>query len=336
MRAHPYLWNRNGHYYFRIAIPLPLAPRFRRTELTYSLRTKCPRESKRRCLALLQVAQWLFKTVGTMSRLTPEEIQQIAQNYFKEALRRLDCQLDTVESFSKGVKKRMNMDVLAWQGQSTTSPADVQQRLQAIKGTDLIFDSHRLDYLLPDNFKYENPNDPQEVTGMRLGFHNHFDGDSEAVTQYLVSKLSLDAEEGTLSYQSLKKGVERAIAELGRQQHKKLNLEGNLTIEDEWFAPSLPHAASPLTVQPVAYGVSAPISKVYASYLEECQSDKEKTIGKKKTTLELWLEINGDTSMRLLDKEKARQFKDVLRKLPKNMKQRYTILKIHNSSRRLR
>lgn len=61
MRNHPYLTNRNGHYYFRIAVPVSLKPFWGKKELLCSLRTKDIAEARIRCLIVLGAAQGLFQ-----------------------------------------------------------------------------------------------------------------------------------------------------------------------------------------------------------------------------------------------------------------------------------
>lgn len=61
MAGFSYLLNRRGHYYFRIAIPHALAPRFNARELIYSLKTKNLGEAKLRCRSMHQAALWFFR-----------------------------------------------------------------------------------------------------------------------------------------------------------------------------------------------------------------------------------------------------------------------------------
>lgn len=57
MRRHPYLKVRNGHYYFRLAVPLSLTGLIGKGELVHSLHTKDAIEAKMRAAILLNVAQ---------------------------------------------------------------------------------------------------------------------------------------------------------------------------------------------------------------------------------------------------------------------------------------
>lgn len=65
MSRYPYLVNRNGHYYFRIAIPLSLVPIVQRKEFILSLRTKDIQEAKGRSLAVLNLVQGAFLNIAT-------------------------------------------------------------------------------------------------------------------------------------------------------------------------------------------------------------------------------------------------------------------------------
>ena len=52
-----HLMNRNGHFYFRYAVPLSLVSVIGRKEIFYSLRTKDYAEAKARCLTMLNATQ---------------------------------------------------------------------------------------------------------------------------------------------------------------------------------------------------------------------------------------------------------------------------------------
>jgi hypothetical protein len=62
MSRYPYLLNRNGYYYFRIAVPLSLVDSFKRRELTYTLKTKNYNQAKIRSWAVLDIIQKSFQT----------------------------------------------------------------------------------------------------------------------------------------------------------------------------------------------------------------------------------------------------------------------------------
>ncbi len=298
----PHLMNRKGHYYFRIVVPATLICRFGRKDLTYSLKTKCRTQAKIRCFAMLQVAHWLFRKVETMPRLTAEQVKEVTQRYFKECLKRLECQLDTVDGFS-GAMVRM--------GKS-------EPRIAAqVKNIDATFDKDRLDFLLPDNFKYDNPDDAEDVTGMTLGFHNHFDGDSDAVVRHLIEQNNLDAEEGTLSYKTLQKGADRTIKELVRLRNRQIDLEGDLDIQDDWFKDTAPLPPTSLgIVQDVS---DAPlISEVFKGFMDEHSGEKLNTLAQKQSAINLWIEIHGDTLITDVTAPRAREFKKTLSQLPKN------------------
>lgn len=82
MRPYPYLLNRNGHFYFRMALPLSLRPNFGQRELLYSLKTKDTSEAKRRSLAVLNALEGVLRDAHAG--------KIIAGHALKEALRALN------------------------------------------------------------------------------------------------------------------------------------------------------------------------------------------------------------------------------------------------------
>jgi integrase len=68
--------NRNGHYYFRIAVPLSLRPNLGQRELLYSLKTKDLLEARTRSWAILTIVQGLFRDAGTGQTFAGNEIRE--------------------------------------------------------------------------------------------------------------------------------------------------------------------------------------------------------------------------------------------------------------------
>ncbi len=73
--------NRNGHYYFRMAVPAKFTPVLARKELTYSLKTKCYHEAKSRCVRVLPAVHTLFENLDRMKTLTRDEIKLYIGRY---------------------------------------------------------------------------------------------------------------------------------------------------------------------------------------------------------------------------------------------------------------
>lgn len=179
--------NRNGHFYFRIAVPLSLVPMIGKKELVYSLKTKDGAEARTRSYALLEVAQKIFQEAHANN--------VIAGEYLKAVLRKLDFKRDSSELYPS-----------------------------------------------------------------------------------LLAKL---------------------------------------------FSPeSISEADGPKRIY-VDTGNTEVISKVFEAYLDECRGDRLKTIQKKRTALRLWLEAIGDTPVKAIGKAQARDFKQLLMRLPSNMHKRY-------------
>ncbi len=301
MSRQPYLMNRNGHYYFRISVPSTLICKFDRKVLTYSLRTKCKTQAKLRCWAMFHSSHLLFRKIETMPRLTADQVKEITQVYFKECLKRMEFQFDTVDLYSAQLMKL---------GKS-------KPELAVLKSIDHTIDAGRLDFLMPDNFKYENDKDTKDVTGMSLGYHNHFNGDIDAVTEHIVNKNNLDVEEGTLSYNTVKKGAERAIKELVRLRDRNIDLDGDLDVLDDWFKTSVSMPQVSLDVVQDISGAPL-ISETFKEFLQERNEEKLNTLAQKQSACDLWIELHGDGCITNITAPKVREFKNTLDMLPKN------------------
>ncbi|MGB3213162.1 MAG: DUF6538 domain-containing protein, partial [Alphaproteobacteria bacterium] len=76
MSKYPHLMNRNGHYYFRIAVPLKLVCKLGKKELTYSLKTKCRNLAKQKVAYFTQEICDLFSRAEFMP-ITSDEYKKI-------------------------------------------------------------------------------------------------------------------------------------------------------------------------------------------------------------------------------------------------------------------
>ncbi len=180
MNRYPYLLNRNGYYYFRMAVPSSLTACIGKSELTYSLRTKEAGEARVRCLVMLEATQTLLSEL-----LSGQEVEE------KTLREHLKC------------------------------------------------------------------------------YHSG----------YFKNK-------------------------------PRINLKLNTPVQNTD------------TVPPNRKEGESLISQVYELYLSEC-TDREKTILTKRAMLKLWLEIVGNTPVMAIGKADARDFKQVLMKLPSNLNKRF-------------
>lgn len=82
----PYLSERQGVYYFRIAVPKGLRRRLARAEIKHSLRTRDKTTARQSCRRLSSCAEAFFEFCVNMTELTDQQIQEIAQSYFRALL----------------------------------------------------------------------------------------------------------------------------------------------------------------------------------------------------------------------------------------------------------
>lgn len=303
MSKSTHLWNRKGYYYFRIIVPVKLINRFGCKELSCSLRTKNEFQAKYRCLKLQEVVQYIFMKIEHDTRLEPEKVKEITKAYFKEALVRLEEQCEASNNQSKAwksIRKAVALNV------KNTAELDV------ISANNI---ADRLDYLVPTN--YDAPkNDSGERVGAKFSPF-FFDGNSEAVLQYVIEENDLDVEEDTPTYRALQSGIKRAIAELNYQHKQRVDFEPDIQIKDDWFKGNTQQVVKLNSEEQTLLSVA------YQKYLEGMKKLDKRETQKKNNTLNLWLEIIGDTPLGLIDKEKVRHFVSVLQKLPSNRKKRY-------------
>lgn len=74
----------------------------------------------------------------------------------------------------------------------------------------------------------------------------------------------------------------------------------------------------------------AMLAYVLKSYTQECLDNRPKTLAKKQATYDLWLDAFGDMPIKDLGKAEAREFKQLLLKLPANLNKRYKGVSLHN------
>lgn len=86
LQSPKYLVKRNEIYYFRLAIPTALRPRFGCKEIKLSLRTHDWRTARLRCRILSNKFERFFLAVADMSELTQDQLQEVARSYFHDLL----------------------------------------------------------------------------------------------------------------------------------------------------------------------------------------------------------------------------------------------------------
>ena len=85
-RSMPRLVRRDGVFYFRVAVPKPLVPVLRRTEVKTTLRTGELSVAKTRARRLREACDALFGDLRRMPDLTQEEIDRRLRAYMQESL----------------------------------------------------------------------------------------------------------------------------------------------------------------------------------------------------------------------------------------------------------
>ncbi|MEE3323540.1 MAG: hypothetical protein VX196_06350, partial [Pseudomonadota bacterium] len=176
-----------------------------------------------------------------MPRLTQEEAKKVIKQYFSDAMRCLEQQMDVVDDYSGFL-------------------ASVSATPSLIDFTD---DRKRLDFLYPNEF-YDNKGEPA------LGIEDNHTPDAPRIISFLANKHHIDAPQGTYSYEVLKTGVQRAIAELLNIHGQYVNYDTDIQIADDMFK----EASSSLKV---IENNGDPISEIFEKYLNECKRNDEGT-----------------------------------------------------------
>lgn len=306
MANHKHLWNRKGYFYFRISVPAKLVSTFGCKELSCSLKTTNQYEAIYRALELERGIHYIFMKLNTGAQLKPEEVRVIVKAYFNEALRRLETQMEKAHTQAY-ILDRVKQSAIA---NLSGSDKDV------LSDVDIGTFQERLDYLVPANHNF-----PKDDNGKRTGSNFQpyfFDGNPETVLSYVLDEyVSGSLDDFSPSYQAIKKGVQRAINELLSQHQRLMNFD-DIHIRDEWFSDQ---KRVQISGEKVVSGHK--ISECFANYMEEHKDAPDKSNAKRRNSYELWIELFGDGSISGITKEKVWEYKEFLKRYPKNRQQKY-------------
>lgn len=239
--------------------------------------------------------------LDTGTQLEPAQVKALVKAYFKEALDRLEKQMDSAH------KQTHIMALVAKAAEKNTG-----------QSFESFIEKHqaRLDYLVPANYKFAKDADGKRHGTMFSPFY--FDGNTDEVLKYVLEENDLDLNSYSPSYQGLKKGVVRAVEELKRQHQQRMDFETDIKIEDEWFSET--------QSDPIAKPVSASphmLSECFEQFMDEHIEGEKKTNAKRRISFDLWIELFGDGTIDTITKDNVREYRETLKKYPKHRSMKY-------------
>ncbi len=270
---------RSSFYYFRVVIPLDLRPILVKRTIILSLRTGILHQAKKQASFLYVITQQIF-----------EQIRKFP------TMKQLD--LDGIKEILRG---RLNF-----------YQQDAKEDIQ--RDNYLISDQERESQSAQEEVKL---NAAVEVAKMGKLFDN--------MTQDVLKHHGYEIKEDSAEYNLLKKNLfelERNIKNyrqdlLSGDIEDEWNLLGSLDSKEETQSILTPPAPIPAEPQTKTH----PISTIINNFLNEkkrAESLTDKSLSEYTANLHMLVEVFGDIAIQDLSFEKAREFKEVLLKLPKN------------------
>ena len=270
---------RSSSYYFRIVIPQDLRPVLIKRTIILSLRTGILHQAKKQASFLYVITQQIF-----------EQIRKFP------AMKQLD--LDGIKEI---LKERLKF-------YQESAKEDIQ------RDNYLISDQERKSQSAHEEIKL---NATVEVAKMGNLFDN--------MTQDVLKHHGYEIKEDSKEYNLLKKNLfelERNIKNY-RQDLLCCEIEGEWNLLNSLESEEPPQTTPSSTVQTPTKPQTKthPISTIINNFLEEkkrAESLTDKSFTEYSANLHMLVEVFGDIAIQDLSFEKAREFKEVLLKLPKN------------------
>jgi hypothetical protein len=226
--------------------------------------------------------------VGNMPELTDDQIKNIARTYFKECLDRFDA-------FK-----------LEHEGNRWALPSGK-------------YEDH------PEGMKFENA--VSKVIAPFVMDQEKIDSGCYLfdMNDHVIESQSLQVDKQSGSYKALADGMRDVQAEFMHLMREFCDTyRKKPSIQNEDFKSLLADSG-----QQPPVSVSELFSSVSDKYLDDISSSiVDKTAGKRRAAYALWVRVMGDVPIQNIVKQDVVRFKDVLRKLPVNMHQRYGDLSI--------
>lgn len=304
--GHTYLHNRNGTFYFRMALPEPLQKRFGQREFLYSLATKNYPEARRRCLSLARMAHELLMKIELTLTLTPADVQRISRAYFTEGLARLRTHVANVDeayAFS---------EMLAHGDTGRLLPA------QELIRQPLFYLPDSMDGVLARDAKGEVTQGAFKVGGIPMTMKPVGLDD---ILAHVLKTHNLTLSSTSPGYMRLRHGVQQAVTELGNIQRQYADFVPEPVAQDDMFKDLVKATQAKLVDMPP----SKPFSEIVQAYEDDVKGGIEgQTMKRKKVAYAWFMEAFGDIPIQTVTKRQhANEFKTLLAKLPKNAEQRH-------------
>jgi len=290
-----------------MAVPFKLAPYIGRKELTYSLKTKCYHTAKTRCMCVLSAVHSLFENWDEMKTLTRDEIKLFVGRYIKDQIDSLDNLTFRPDEYQKAIH----------------DSRDRRERIETLENSK--GSQHQIDRL------YAEEDRAQEIMNnlQSLTVNSPAMVMVEICKRNRINPVKLSDAHRPLLVQA----VSRIYEEIENLRNQYAEGALDISFNDTYLKEAMEYAyKAPLVTHDssvtgdgtnIEADESILISEAYNSYLQQFNSNEVRAINKKRSSLDLWLEIIGDTPLGTIDKAKVRKFLSILQKLPSNRKKHY-------------
>jgi len=310
--------NRGGHFYFRYYIPVFMQEQFGCKEFIYSLKTQAYHAAKAKVVALLTIMEGIMQQIK-QGRLQPEQAREVAVQYLKQCLSRLEKQFDATEIYSI---ERASTDpfpipqIITKDGFLKTIAVPSREEEASIEYASKFPLAEGLDYLMPpDEHQFSNRKVVRRI-------------DRHAIYQYCQRKHGLqDIQSGTYSYKTFTDTIDLAIDALMDIHQQKLDHvpDADLKFKYDWLRSAV-EAASPAAQKQSAQQLPNPsgmrLKEAIADFVAERLRGgnwTDRTEKDRKAQFALLTEWLGeDFDITCLDAKKAAGVKRMLQQLPKN------------------
>lgn len=283
------LLKRNNIYYFRLRIPLDIAPYFSRSEIWKSLKTKTYKSARTTISKLLYHTEWLFLHLRSGMH-TDTQMKQMVKDYLHDVLNRCES------------IRSIGMVTYETDGQEPLSADPDPQAIidTSVKAIDELIESSKRKLMV-----------------------NDFSGVSVRVDWYIKEK-GIAVDKGGVEYSTLCREILKA--EIETLKVEKERISGNYDNRYDRFLDSIIEPAVQAVVvapgtQEVKSSSMVMLSHVIQENIKESELGgnwNEKTKAENESIYKVIIDVLGDQDIAGINHQTMMQFRDKLSKLPAN------------------
>ncbi|MFZ2620473.1 MAG: site-specific integrase [Alphaproteobacteria bacterium] len=298
-----YLHQRQGTYYFRMALPSHLHYYCGQREWVYSLDTKSYAEARRRCLAFANLAHELLTTMDYLAyaepTLSPERIREIVRDYFADSLARLRKHMDNARAphLQGFLKVYLNK-------------SDVGDDLLQLANTPAFYTADSMKGVLKRNKDGQITTTAFKIMDIPI-INRPTIAD---IMEYILQRHNIELKPQYQAYKALQTNVKRSIKVLEDIHQQYVDSDVEPYTHDILFQDLLKNSPSVTLVKEVMDAYTADVAK----------SLENSTIERMKIGFKWFIEKFGNLPIHTINKKThANQFKELLTKIPAHASKKY-------------